>query len=347
MERKMFKKYPKFLTKIMALVLLFSANAANANANGCVVLLYHHVANDTPKSTSISPKLFEQHLKYLQENNYNVLPLKTMLNQLKNKNLVDKCVVLTADDAYRSIAKNAYPLLQKYQMPMSVFVSTKSVNKNYKRMMNWQQMRDIQGEIMQFYNHSVSHPHFLDLDKSQIKIEVETAQNHLKKELGVVDKIFAYPYGEANPQIFQQLQDLGYIAFGQHSGALGEGFDLQHLPRFPMTSFYAKMDTFKLKVATLPLLIKHHRMSPILGEQNPPVLHLTFKEKLPKSEQKRFNCFASGGVEIDWKNAREVSIVAKKPLTDRRSKYNCTLPSREKGRYYWYSVQWINPEKAE
>jgi peptidoglycan/xylan/chitin deacetylase (PgdA/CDA1 family) len=59
-------------------------------------------------------------------------------------------VVLTADDAYHSIAENAYPLLKKYQMPMSVFVATEPLDKKYSAVMSWQKMRDIQGEIMQF-----------------------------------------------------------------------------------------------------------------------------------------------------------------------------------------------------
>jgi hypothetical protein len=45
----------------------------------------------------------------LQDNHFKVLKLKTMLEHLKGNNLPDKCVVLTADDAYHSIAENAYP----------------------------------------------------------------------------------------------------------------------------------------------------------------------------------------------------------------------------------------------
>jgi peptidoglycan/xylan/chitin deacetylase (PgdA/CDA1 family) len=46
-----------------------------------------------------------------------------------NGNTIGKCVVLTADDAYQSMVKSAYPLLKKYQMPMSVFVSSEPVDK--------------------------------------------------------------------------------------------------------------------------------------------------------------------------------------------------------------------------
>jgi peptidoglycan/xylan/chitin deacetylase (PgdA/CDA1 family) len=37
-----------------------------------------------------------------------------MLERLDNDDLPNKCVVLTADDAYQSMVKNAYPLLKKY-----------------------------------------------------------------------------------------------------------------------------------------------------------------------------------------------------------------------------------------
>jgi hypothetical protein len=47
----------------------------------------------------------------------------------------------------------AYPLLEKYQMPMSVFVSSEPVDKKYPAMMTWQQMRSMQGDLVQFYNH--------------------------------------------------------------------------------------------------------------------------------------------------------------------------------------------------
>jgi hypothetical protein len=45
--------------------------------------------------------LFEQHLQYLQDNDFKVLQLKTMLERLDNDDLPNKCVVLTADDAYQ------------------------------------------------------------------------------------------------------------------------------------------------------------------------------------------------------------------------------------------------------
>lgn len=319
--------------------------ASVVNANSCVVLLYHHFSDSTPKSTSISPKLFEQHLQYLQENDFKVLKLETMLQRL-DKDLPDKCVVLTADDAYKSIAKNAYPLLKKYQMPLAVFVSTDALDKKYKAIMSWQQMGDIQGDNIQFYNHSSSHTHLLDLEATQVIGEIQNAQNRLNKMLGVQAKIFAYPYGETSFSIIEQVQNLGYTAFSQHSGVISNTANLQDLPRFPMAADYAKMPSFKTKVNALPMPIKRKSINPIFT-QNPPTLALEFLKPLNKQQKANFNCFANDGVNTVWQDNKRVKITAKTPLTHRRSKYNCTMPSGQKGRYYWHSIQWINPKIAE
>jgi peptidoglycan/xylan/chitin deacetylase (PgdA/CDA1 family) len=300
------------------------------SANSCVVLLYHRFSDSTPKSTSISPALFERHLQHLQDNDFKVLKLNTMLERLDNDNLPNKCVVLTADDAYQSIAKNAYPLLKKYQMPMSVFVSTEPVNKKYPAMITWQQMLSMQGDFMQFYNHTVTHPYLLDLNKTQIKTQITQAQNRFNQELNQHNKIFAYPYGEASLKIFKQVKDLGYTAFGQYSGVVSKMSNRQNLPRFPMAGDYAKMVSFKTKVNTLPMPIKIKNINPIVI-QNPPTLELDFFKSLSKHQKAHLNCFVNGGVNMTWQNDKSVKIVAKKPLTDRRSKYNCTMPSEQKG----------------
>ena len=61
----------------------------------------------------------------------------------------------------------------------------------------------------------------------------------------------------------------------------------------------------------------------------------------------QLKCFVSGQgqVDIEWQNRREQELIvkAKKHLPSGRSRYNCTAPSSQKGRFYWYSHLWINP----
>jgi peptidoglycan/xylan/chitin deacetylase (PgdA/CDA1 family) len=317
----------------------------SSSAQACSVLLYHHFSDKTPFSTSISPKLFEQHLQYLQKNKFNVLSLEEMLRRLKKHDLPNKCVVLTADDAYLSIYENAYPLLKKYKMPMAVFVSSGGVDKKYKALMSWQTMRSLKG-VLQFYNHSAHHHHLLDLNKKSWVEEVVKTQKRLQDELGITRKIFAYPYGESSLSMRKKIKEMGYTGFGQHSGLVSNYSDLQNLPRFPMAANFAKMRSFKTKIKALPMPIFSQNVDTVISISQP-ILGLHFRRSMNQFEKKNLQCYTEGGTHLFWQDDQTLWVFSKKPLLERRSKYNCTLPSKQAGRYHWYSVQWVNPKIAE
>ncbi|SFV66216.1 Polysaccharide deacetylase [hydrothermal vent metagenome] len=322
------------------IIILLSFWIVNVYAkNDCVVLLYHHFSEKTPKSTSISPKLFEEQLQYLQENNFNVISLSEMIEKDKRPK---KCVVLTTDDAFISVYDKAYPLLKKYQMPMAVFITTQASDKKFKAMMSWEQMREIQGKFIAFYNHGVSHKHLIDLSLKEVEEEIILAQKRLEKKLGVKHKFFAYPYGEYNERIYNLVRKLGFIGFGQQSGALNDNSDLAILPRYPMADNYAKMKSFKTKVNSRAFDIK--TVFPInpITKGKIPRLTLEFLKPIDKNQQKQFACFGEkGSIKPIWLSDSMVFIQDKVMFEGRRGRYNCTMPTSEKGVYYWYSKQWI------
>ena len=65
------------LKKMAVLLLLMISQTVQA----AVILQYHHVSNETPESTSISPQQFEAHLQYLADNHFNVVPLSELMNE--------------------------------------------------------------------------------------------------------------------------------------------------------------------------------------------------------------------------------------------------------------------------
>ena len=136
--------YRKIL--LAALCSLFSVfpQQAIAGDDHCVLLVYHRFTDDGPKSTSVSPELFREHLSYLQDNDFEVLPLDEVISALQERRVLpDKCVSLTADDGYQSIYDNAYPLLKEFQMPMAVFVATEAIDNHFPAMMSWQRLDEM------------------------------------------------------------------------------------------------------------------------------------------------------------------------------------------------------------
>ena len=67
------------------------------------------------------------------------------------------------------------------------------------------------------------------------------------KEIGEIPNLYAYPYGEADEQIFDLLKNYKFkVSFGQHSGAINETSNLYYLSRFSLNERYVrtKFDAF-------------------------------------------------------------------------------------------------------
>jgi peptidoglycan/xylan/chitin deacetylase (PgdA/CDA1 family) len=93
------------------------------------ILCYHGLCEDrladepwTPHFF-VSQSVFEAHLRYLARN-ARVLPLHDAVVRLKNGNLEPRSVCLTFDDGYANNLELAYPLLKKYGMHATIFLSS-------------------------------------------------------------------------------------------------------------------------------------------------------------------------------------------------------------------------------
>lgn len=327
--------------------------------------MYHHFGVEKYPTTNIRLQQFEAHLDYLAQEGYRVWPLTKVAEYIKNKKpFPGRVVAITIDDAYLSVYQEAYPRLRKRGWPFTVFVATDGVDRKYHSYMTWDQMREMQKHGATFANHSTTHDYLIRHKpnetaaqwEARVRQDIEHAQIRLKTELGNAPMLFAYPYGEYNTALARIVTSLGYVAFGQQSGPAGIQDDIRALPRFPMSEKYGVFSQFKQKVASLafpisklnpwdPSLLPTQSTTSQITSTNPPVLEIT----LGKSDAalNQLSCYVSGQgrVEVKWLNKQErrFTVQAKAPLPGGRSRYNCTAPSTQKGRYYWYSHLWILP----
>lgn len=330
------------------------------HAAAAVVLEYHHVSDKTPKSTSISPEHFNAHMDYLAKNNFKVVPLIELAEKLREgKPLPDKTVAITFDDAYASVYHTAYPLLKQRGWPFTFFVNTDAVGTS-SLFVSWDQLREMAKHGVTIANHSTAHNHLVRLKdgenraqwRKRIAHEIQLAQENIHKEIGVSPKIFAYPFGEYDVHVQKILKNLDYIAFGQQSGVLYNEGDLQAVPRFPFGGSFTELDDFILKVNSLPMPIvkarfyrdKNTRLDNlIVKEGNKPWLVL---ELADETLLKKVNCFATGQGEITVDIiGKQLWVQAKHPLKQGRMRYNCTAMSGQKGRFYWFTQQWLVTDK--
>lgn len=335
---------------------LKSENKQPKAAPQVTLLMYHHVSETAPRSTSVTPDELRSHLTYLTENNFNIVNLPTALAGIQGKiPLPDKAVVITFDDAYQDIFTQGRPILNEFKVPWALFVTTDPIGEIPGEYMSWTQVKTLHEEGVFIGNHSQDHAHLPRRNKDESESQwqqrvldnIENAQRTLENKLGQLPKVFAYPYGEYDNALKNLLKEAGYIAFGQHSGGVGYTTDKQAIPRFAAAGIYANLDTLRTKMAALAFdLADVSYPDTLVNTPNAPTLKLTFNQL--DFHPNQFQCFAGGkAYPAQWLSKYEVEFKTEEKLPIGRSRYNCTAPSIDKpGRYYWFSIQWILADQS-
>lgn len=333
----------------MLALLLLSSSAAS----GAVVFMYHHFGVAQYPSTNVSVKQFDAHVEHLEANGYRVWPLERIVARLQAGDPIpDRTVAITVDDAYVSVYEEAYPRLKRRGWPFTVFVATDGVDQGLAAYMSWDQMREMQRHGARFANHSASHDQLIRLREDEgieqwgqrVREDIRRAQRRLEEELGKAPRLFAYPYGEYSAPLARIIEELGYVGFGQQSGAIGPLNDLRILPRFPMAERFAAIGEFRTKAAGLPLpVLNVEPWEPVAPNADAPLMKVTLADT--DAALDRLSCFAShtGRLKVDWVEGDGAVFTtrADRPLPVGRSRYNCTAPAAANGRFYWFSHLWI------
>ena len=340
---------------LLASVLLCGTTMALAQ-DYLPILQYHHVDTSTPRSTSVSPDEFREHMDYLAEAGFQVVDLATALADIKaGVALPDKAVAITFDDAYRNIYQNGFPILKTHDFPFTVFINTGPVEKGHTSFLTWEQMREMEQSGGVFANHTVSHPYMLRLEdgetleqwRTRMAHEVNEVEALLNEKLGHSPNMLAYPYGESNTEIRAQMAELGMIAFGQQSGVVDKNSDFTNLPRFPAAGNYAKLSSLKVKLNAKPMPLVSFEDQGDFASSEPVQMTLHFQQGDYRLQE--LACYVSGQGEakLDWLGSNSVNVQAEKAFPVGRGRINCTMPDQSGRHYYWFSNVWIRAAADE
>jgi peptidoglycan/xylan/chitin deacetylase (PgdA/CDA1 family) len=93
------------------------------NIPGIRILLYHRVTsvNNDPQLLCVTPEHFIEQLEVLKKK-YRVLDLEETVTSIINQKELEKTIIITFDDGYADNLYQAKPILEKYDMPATIFV---------------------------------------------------------------------------------------------------------------------------------------------------------------------------------------------------------------------------------
>jgi peptidoglycan/xylan/chitin deacetylase (PgdA/CDA1 family) len=173
---------------------------------GIPVLMYHAL-DERPSAISITPETFKRQMQALHEGRFQVIPLGQLVHCLRtDMPLPKRSVVITFDDGFESAYTVAFPVLERYGFPATVFLVAGYCGKSndwpsqpggVPRMplMTWHQAQEMQRYGIEFGAHTYSHPRLDQTPYAQLQRELVESRDVIQGKLGRAVDLFAYPYG--------------------------------------------------------------------------------------------------------------------------------------------------------
>lgn len=235
--------------------------ATNYHLTGVPVVNYHQVNTRFQTCLTMTPKNFEEQMKYLHDNGYHSITQAQFSDYLNGRGeLPDRPVLITFDDGYIDNYEDAYPIMKKYGMTGTIFVIINLVNQpGY---LTWQQIETMGKDGIEFGSHTISHKPLTSLDETAMNHELVDSKALLEQHLGQKVLLIAYPEGKYNTQVKQATEAAGYsAAFTVNTGRDFAWDDHYELDRVPFFEGPASFQHFRFRLifsAFSALLWKTH-----------------------------------------------------------------------------------------
>lgn len=93
-----------------------------------LILAYHGISQADEHlwdyTQFMSPEFFRARMQFLKTSGCTVLPLGEALNRLYANDLPDKCAAITFDDGTADFQDRAFPILQEFDFPVTLYLTT-------------------------------------------------------------------------------------------------------------------------------------------------------------------------------------------------------------------------------
>lgn len=212
--------------------------------NRVIILMYHII--DKPLAPEeekycCTPENFEKQMRYLHRSGYTPVPLDKFVDMLDGKDACpEHSVVITFDDGFECLVNKALPVLQKYDIPSTVFVPSDLIGDNNawmhnrgfprRRLLTKPQLLELSNAGVSIGSHTRTHVRLTDISNDRLGDEINTSKKILEDAVGCKVDYFAYPYGLYNEQTLAVVKRAGYRA----ACSTRSGFNRLNIDRYAL-----------------------------------------------------------------------------------------------------------------
>ena len=192
--------------------------------NDLLVLCYHGISETWPAPTSVKPEDFERQLSDFVGRGYRGATLSDALTASSD----EQTLVVTFDDAHRSVFELAAPVMARLGIPGTVYVPTEyagtdqpmawdgydiwlgTAHESQLLCMDWDQLRELASAGWEIGSHTRSHPHLTQLQDAELSDELSGSREECQARMGEPCRSIAYPYSDHDPRVIRAAGDAGY-----------------------------------------------------------------------------------------------------------------------------------------
>lgn len=234
----------RFISSLLTIItILFPYTAYTANTTNIPILCYHNFNPTKPGSMNLQPQRLEAQIKWLKDNGFTIIPLTEAVEYLQGTraSLPPKSVVITADDGWQSVYTYMYPIVRKYNIPVTLFIYPETIS-NGKHAMTWNELNELQHTgLFDIQGHTYSHPNFKQerraLSSSYydkfVNGELEKSKRILEEKMHHKITLLAWPFGIYDKYLEEAAKKAGYtMAFSIDARTANTSYRPMAQPRF-------------------------------------------------------------------------------------------------------------------
>jgi peptidoglycan/xylan/chitin deacetylase (PgdA/CDA1 family) len=189
-----------------------------------LILCYHGISEAWPARTSVKPGDFERQLSEFVRRGYRGATFSEALTAPPS----DRTLVVTFDDAHRSVLELAVPAMARLGIPGTVYAPTEyagsgmpmawdgydvwlgTEHESELTCMSWDELGGLAAEGWEVGSHTRSHPRLSQLGDAEIAAELTDSRRECEERMGMPCHSLAYPYSDYDDRVVRAAGEAGY-----------------------------------------------------------------------------------------------------------------------------------------
>ena len=235
MKKSLFEYIYTFTLDILSVM-----NFNTSKNRSSIIFCYHSVGNSGWRFTTKTSDFREQ-IAFITDN-YKVISLKEFIKDKPKYNHA----VITFDDGYEDVLKNAFPILEKNKITATIFVlgdykrADRKELDNSLPIINYEKINFLHKKGWEIGFHTETHADIGNISDEKLEDEIINGKKKLESKLGFTIRYFAYPRGKTSDKIIKYVKNARFEAAFTVKGGVVSFENSYTITRLPMQGMFSQ-----------------------------------------------------------------------------------------------------------